>query len=587
MSRESKLPKGDRKATIKELFAYLRPYRAMIALSIAMALLSVLCSLLFPYLTGEAVNAIELRDGYLFFRILLLMVLVALFSFVFGFIMGLVNKRITYSVSRDLRERAFMHIQSLPLSYLDSHPHGDIVSRIVNDTEQISNGLLLGFTQLFSGVITILGTLIILFTINWIVALVVLLLTPLSLLTASFISNKTYSLFSKLSKKRGEEAAFIDEMINSPREKELFSMGKREEEEFDRIDKEWAHLSLFSTFFSSLVNPSTRFINSVVYSLVALSGGLSALFGHLSIGSLTATLTYASQYARPFSEISGVVTEFQSALASASRLFALINEREEEKDSEDSVDINAKGEVEVESVSFSYDKSKKLIENLSFRAKEGERIAIVGPTGCGKTTLINLLMRFYEIDSGTIKVDGVDIRGIRRASLRDQYGMVLQDTWIKTATIRENISMGWEDAPIEEVKRVARLSHIDRFIESLPHGYDEIISDDSGFMSQGQKQLLSIARAMLSKPKMLILDEATSSIDTRTERLISSSFDSLMEGKTSFIVAHRLSTIENADLILVMRDGKIVESGTHRELIQKNGFYHELYYSQFPTRAKP
>lgn len=579
-----RLSSNERKIVLRELFIYLKPYRACIFVSFLMALLSVSLNVLFPLLTGEAVNAIEAKNPLLFYRLVLLMVLTALFSFFFQYVMGLMNNRVTYSVSRDMREVAFNHIQFLSLSYLDLHPHGDIVSKIVTDVEQISDGILMGFTQLFTGVLTILSTLIALFLINWVVALVVLFLTPISLLLAAFISGRTYRLFSSLSKKRGEETAFIDEMVKGAREVELFSMEKRSDEKFEKIDKDWARLSLFSTFYSSLVNPSTRFINSVVYSLVALSGGLSALFGGLSVGALTATLTYASQYARPFNEISGVLTELQNALSSASRLFNLVKEKEETPDSEDSLDIKGRGRVEINDVSFSYVKRKSFIEGLNLKAESGERIAIVGPTGCGKTTIINLLMRFYDVDKGSIELDGFDIRTLKRRALRSSFGMVLQDTWIKSASVRDNIAMGRPDASLDEVREVAKKCHIDHFIETLKDGYDEMISDDTGSLSQGQKQLLSIARAMIVNPNMLILDEATSSIDTRTEALISSAFDSLMKGKTSFIVAHRLSTIKSADLILVMRDGKIVERGNHRELIEKRGFYYELYNSQFPER---
>lgn len=579
-----RLSSNERKIVLRELFIYLKPYRACIFVSFLMALLSVSLNVLFPLLTGEAVNAIEAKNPLLFYRLVLLTVLTALFSFFFQYVMGLMNNRVTYSVSRDMREVAFNHIQFLSLSYLDLHPHGDIVSKIVTDVEQISDGILMGFTQLFTGVLTILSTLIALFLINWVVALVVLFLTPISLLLAAFISGRTYRLFSSLSKKRGEETAFIDEMVKGAREVELFSMEKRSDEKFEKIDKDWARLSLFSTFYSSLVNPSTRFINSVVYSLVALSGGLSALFGGLSVGALTATLTYASQYARPFNEISGVLTELQNALSSASRLFNLVKEKEETPDSEDSLDIKGRGRVEINDVSFSYVKRKSFIEGLNLKAESGERIAIVGPTGCGKTTIINLLMRFYDVDKGSIELDGFDIRTLKRRALRSSFGMVLQDTWIKSASVRDNIAMGRPDASLDEVREVAKKCHIDHFIETLKDGYDEMISDDTGSLSQGQKQLLSIARAMIVNPNMLILDEATSSIDTRTEALISSAFDSLMKGKTSFIVAHRLSTIKSADLILVMRDGKIVERGNHRELIEKRGFYYELYNSQFPVR---
>lgn len=579
-----RLSSNERKIVLRELFIYLKPYRACIFVSFLMALLSVSLNVLFPLLTGEAVNAIEAKNPLLFYRLVLLMVLTALFSFFFQYVMGLMNNRVTYSVSRDMREVAFNHIQFLSLSYLDLHPHGDIVSKIVTDVEQISDGILMGFTQLFTGVLTILSTLIALFLINWVVALVVLFLTPISLLLAAFISGRTYRLFSSLSKKRGEETAFIDEMVKGAREVELFSMEKRSDEKFEKIDKDWARLSLFSTFYSSLVNPSTRFINSVVYSLVALSGGLSALFGGLSVGALTATLTYASQYARPFNEISGVLTELQNALSSASRLFNLVKEKAETPDSEDSLDIKGRGRVEINDVSFSYVKRKSFIEGLNLKAESGERIAIVGPTGCGKTTIINLLMRFYDVDKGSIELDGFDIRTLKRRALRSSFGMVLQDTWIKSASVRDNIAMGRPDASLDEVREVAKKCHIDHFIETLKDGYDEMISDDTGSLSQGQKQLLSIARAMIVNPNMLILDEATSSIDTRTEALISSAFDSLMKGKTSFIVAHRLSTIKSADLILVMRDGKIVERGNHRELIEKRGFYYELYNSQFPER---
>ena len=498
----------------------------------------------------------------------------------FQYLLSISNNKLVYSISRNIREEVFAHIQKLPLSYLDSHPQGDIVSRVISDADQITDGLLMGFTQLFTGVLTILGTLICLFSINYIVALVVVLVTPISLFTASFIAKRSYTLFHKQSKARGEQTAYMDEMITGSGVVELFNRERISSERFDELDKEWAGYSLFATFYSSLVNPVTRFVNSVVYTGVALSGGLFALMGYLSVGSLFSILSYASSYTKPFNEITGVLTELQNAIASAERLFDLIDEKEEDKEKDDKLE-NVDGNVAIENVEFSYTKDKKLIENFSIDVKKGMKIALVGPTGCGKTTVINLLMRFYDVDSGSISIDGKDIREVTRESLRKSYGMVLQETWLKNCSIRDNIRYAKPDATDEEVKRAAKVCHIDNFIESLPNGYDEIIGDESEDISAGQKQLLCIARVILAEPDILILDEATSSIDTRTELFIQEAFGTLMEGHTSFVVAHRLSTIKSSDAIIVMKDGHILEIGDHETLLKNKGFYSELYNSQF------
>ena len=573
--------KPEYSATLRRMLRYIRPYRVLLALSVLTALLSVVSMLVFPLLTGRAVDSISRGEWKPFIGYVAMMAASAGVTSLFQFVQGLFNNRMAFSISRDMRRDLFSKMRRLPLSYIDSHPHGDVISRMVNDVDQVSDGLLMGFTQLFTGVITILGTLICMLSVSWIVTLIVVLVTPLSLFTASFIAKRTFNLFYRQSEVKGEQTSFIDEMVSGASVVAAYSMEKDNQKRFEEINRTFAKVSLSAVFYSSLTNPVTRFVNSLVYMGVALSGGISAIYGLMSVGGLSSILTYASQYTKPFNEISGVVTELQNAIASATRIFSLLDEKEERDESALSSLDKAEGNIGFHSVSFSYVKEKPLITDLSLDASTGMRIAIVGPTGCGKTTLINLLMRFYEPDSGFISIDGEDIASYRRISVRRRYGMVLQDTWIKRGTVRENISLSKPGATLDEVRRAAELCHIDTFIASLPNGYDELISDESDGISEGQRQLISIARIMLSDPDMLILDEATSSIDTRTELLIQDAFARLMKGRTSFIVAHRLSTIRNADLILVMKDGNVIESGTHDSLIEAGGFYADLYNSQF------
>lgn len=582
MAKGRKLDKKERSAVISKLLMYIRPYRKYLVLSIFSALVSVVCTLAFPMLTGEAIDTISSRNWALFYDYLLVLLAVAGLSAIFQFVLNQSNNKMAYSIIRDIRRDLFDHLQELPISYLDSHTQGDIVSRMIADVDQIADGLLMGFTQLFTGVLTIVGTLGCLFYINWIVALVVVLVTPISLFTASFIAKRTYSLFHKQSEARGEQTSYIDEMISGASVVNAFSREGKVEDRFEDLNGTWASFSLLATFYSSLTNPVTRFVNSLVYTGVALSGGLSALMGKLSVGALSATLTYASQYTKPFNEISGVMTELQNALASADRVFELIDEKREIEDKENAIELKSPdGNIDIDRVYFSYNPNQHLIEDFSLSVKHGMKVAIVGPTGCGKTTVINLLMRFYDVNSGSISVDGNDIRDIKRKSLRKSYGMVLQDTWLKNGTIRENLLFSNPNASNEDIERVVKLCHLDSLIDTLPLGYDEMISDEADSISQGQKQLMCIARVMLSNPSMLILDEATSSIDTRTELMIQEAFGHMMKGRTSFIVAHRLSTIKSADLILVMNNGNIVEKGTHEELLAMNGFYANLYNSQF------
>ena len=582
---KKKLSSDQRNKIIKTLLSYTSKYKASLAISIFSALLIVFFTLVFPMLTGNAVDYIIDRNYAAFKGEVIILLIVAVLWALFAFIQNKANNRLTYSIVRDIRKDAFANLQRVKLSYQDGKLKGDIASRIITDSEQIADGLLMGFSQLLSGVLTIFGTLGFLFYINWIVALVVVVVTPVSLFTASFIANRTFNLFSKQNKARGEMTGYIDEMISSSNIVSAFGQEENVKKNFDSLNDNWAGFALFATFYSSLTNPVTRFVNSLVYAGVALSGGLSALMGRMTIGALSATLSYASQYTKPFNEISGVMTELQNALSSAERVFSRIEEKDVECDRENAISIvEPKGDIKMENLSFSYKSDVPLLENLNIDIKSGMKVAIVGPTGCGKTTLINLLMRFYDVDKGSISVDGKDARDITFSSLRDAYGMVLQDTWIKTGTVRENIAYANPKASDEEIREVARLCHIDSLIETLPHGYDEIISEETDSISHGQKQLISIARVMLSDPHMLILDEATSSIDTRTEIQIQKAFNILMEGRTSFIVAHRLSTIRNADLILVMKDGNIIEQGRHEELLSKKGFYYELYYSQFAER---
>ena len=496
--------------------------------------------------------------------------------------MNHINNIITYRVVKDIRTKAFGHLEVLPLSYIDSHPSGDIISRIIADIDQFSEGLLMGFTQFFTGVMTILGTLLFMVSINPLITLVVVVLTPVSLFVASFIAKKTYVMFKHQSETRGELTTLTDEMLGNMKVVQAFGYQKEAEERFHKINNKLAGYSLRATFFSSITNPATRFVNSLVYAAVGITGAYAVIRGFMTVGQLTSFLSYANQYTKPFNEISGVVTELQNALASAARVFELIDEKTILEDKKDATVLeNVKGQVEIEHVNFSYTPDRPLIEDLNLSVKPGERVAIVGPTGCGKTTVINLLMRFYDVNSGSIKVEGKDIRDVTRKSLRTSYGMVLQETWLKSGTIRDNIAYGRPEATEEEIVSAAKEAHAHSFIMRMPQGYDTVISEDGGNLSQGQKQLLCIARVMLCLPPMLILDEATSSIDTRTEIRVQKAFAKMMEGRTSFIVAHRLSTIREADMILVMRDGHIVEKGKHEELLAKNGFYAEIYNSQF------
>ena len=584
--------KVNQKETLLKVLAYIRPYKFLMALTIIMAAVSVALTLYLPILTGDAVDLLI----YIFdpsslnvaspwpalFFILKKMAIVILLTAITQWIMNICNNKIVYSIIQDIRKKAFRRLEELPLKYLDAHSHGDIVSRVVADVDQFADGLLIGFTQLFTGVITILGTLFVMLSVNVGITVVVVVITPVSLFVASFIAKKTFSMFKLQSETRGEQTALINEMIGNQKVVQAFNREDETLERFDEINGRLEKCSLRAIFFSSLTNPCTRFVNSLVYTGVGLTGAFAVLRGGLSVGQLTCFLSYANQYTKPFNEISGVITELQNALACAARIFELIEEEPQEPDAEDAMVLeNAEGEVNLDHVSFSYVPDKKLIEDLNLSVKPGQRIAIVGPTGCGQTTIINLLMRFYDVDQGSISVDGANIQDITRKSLRTSYGMVLQETWLKRGTIRDNITVGKPDATEEEIIAAAKASHAHSFIRRLPNGYDTVIGEDGGSLSGGQKQLLCITRVMLSLPPMLILDEATSSIDTRTEIKIQKAFATMMEGRTSFIVAHRLSTIQNADVILVMKDGHIIEQGNHEQLLAKGGFYAQLYNSQF------
>ena len=577
--------KKDKQSTLVQVLQYIKKYHLLLVLSIILALISVIFTLYIPIVVGNAIDEM-IEPGQVNFPIIRnLLVQVVGFAILVAisqWLMNTINNKVTFHVIQDIRNEAFEKIQSLPLKYIDGHSYGEIVSRMIADVDQFADGLLMGFTQLFTGVITILGTLFFMFYINGWIALVVVVLTPLSLLMARFIAKKTYHMFRKQSETRGEQTAFIEEMVGNQQVVKAYSHEDEAIEEFDRINEELEKCSLQATFFSSLTNPCTRFINSVVYAGVALSGALFSILGRITVGELSCFLSYANQYTKPFNEISGVITELQNALACAGRVFDLINEEVEPLDGTEQVTVGEQGgTVDLEKVYFSYVADKKLVEDFNLSVKPGQRIAIVGPTGCGKTTIINLLMRFYDVNSGSIKIEGKDIRTISRKSLRNNYGMVLQETWLKTGTILENIKMGKPDATKEEVIEAAKASHAHNFIKRLPHGYDTMIGEKGTSLSQGQKQLLCIARVMLCLPPMLILDEATSSIDTRTEIKIQEAFGKMMKGRTSFIVAHRLSTIREADVILVMKDGNIIEQGNHETLLQQNGFYANLYNSQF------
>lgn len=574
------------KSTFSELLARIKPYSLFVVLSMLLALFSVILTLVIPLKIGQAIDCIGDKTNWgkiipVFTQVIILSVIVMILQWV----MNLINNKITYYVVRDLRNDAIQKIETLPLSYIDSHSQGDIVSRIIADADQFADGLLMGFTQAFSGVVTIIGTLIFMIRMSISITLVVVLLTPLSLFVASFISKKTFNMFKLQSETRGEQTAFIDEMISNEKVVKAFSREEQTIEKFASMNEDLKNASLKAIFFSSLTNPMTRFVYNVIYAFVALFGAIGVISGNMSIGILTCMLSYVNQYTKPFNEITGVITELQNAFACIERIFELLNAKSEPLDKFDAVCLDdLEGNIEIKDVFFSYNKEKKLIEDFNLSVKKGQKVAIVGPTGAGKSTIINLLMRYYDTDKGIISVDGYDIKDIQRESLRSNYGMVLQETWLRNGTIRDNICLGKPDASEEEILRAAKSSHAHSFIRRLENGYDTIISDDGGSLSQGQKQLLCIARIMLLLPPMLILDEATSSIDTRTEKKIQSAFNMLMEGKTSFIIAHRLSTIKNADTILVMKDGHIIESGNHESLIEKEGFYYNLYNSQYGDR---
>ena len=571
-------------ATIKRILTYIKQYRFWVAASLILAVVTVATTLYAPILVGDGVDLIVDQGLVDFPGLLVILEKVAVVIAITGlsqWLMNHINNKITYRVVKDIRTKAFDRLEELPLSYVDSHRHGDIISRIIADIDQFSEGLLMGFTQLFTGVMTILGTLGFMLSVNPFITLVVVLLTPISLFVAAFIAKRTFSMFTLQSKTRGELTALVDEMLGNQKVVQAFGQEQEAQKRFEEINGRLKDCSLKAIFFSSITNPSTRFVNGLVYAAVGVAGAFAAVRGALSVGQLSVFLSYANQYTKPFNEISGVVTELQNAIASAARVFELIDEEAEPSEDGAGELGCAEGKVELEHVYFSYDPQVKLIEDLNLAVKPGQRVAIVGPTGCGKSTVINLLMRFYDVNSGQIRVDGQDVRSITRKSLRENYGMVLQETWLKSGTIRENIAYGKPDATDEEIIAAAKKSHAHSFIRRMPQGYDTVISEEGGNLSQGQKQLLCITRVMLCLPPMLILDEATSSIDTRTEIKIQEAFARMMEGRTSFIVAHRLSTIREADRILVMRDGRIIEQGRHQELLEKKGFYAELYNSQF------
>lgn len=579
-----------KKNVYKRVLKQLRPYSAAIALTIILALVAVAGNLWAPIIFGDIIDCIISAGNVDFdsigYKFILLGGVIAA-TCAAQWLMSIINNKITYEVVRDIRAQAFLHIQDLPLNFIDSHSYGEIVSRNIADVDQFADGLLMGFTQLFTGVLTIIGTLVLMLTINWIIALIVFFITPLSLFVARFIATRTYSMFVATSRIRGEQTAFVEEMVDNLKVVQAFNREDDNQKKFDDINEELTKTSLKSIFYSSLTNPCTRFVNSIVYAAVALSGALTLIYpGILPIaftaGRLTTLLSYSNQYTKPFNEISGVVTELQNAVACAARIYELIDEPAQQPDASDAEILeNVRGDVSFEDVNFSYVPEKPLIRNLNISAASGQRVAIVGPTGCGKTTLINLLMRFYEPQSGRVTVDGKDICSVTRASLRRQYGMVLQDTWLMSGTVRDNIVLGAPDATDEQVIAAAKATHAHNFIMQLENGYDTVIGEDGGNLSQGQKQLLCITRIMLCLPPVLILDEATSSIDTRTEMRIQNAFAKLMKGRTSFIVAHRLSTVKEADIILVMKDGNIIEQGSHESLIAEGGFYYQLYNSQF------
>lgn len=578
------------KEVLKRVLAYVGRYKGMLVLSMLLALVSVAGSLYIPVRIGNVIDFIIDKGLVQFDKIVSVLIEICIVIAVVAlsqWVMNVLNNKITFGVVRDMRDKAFAKIERLPVSYLDSHPSGEIVSRVIADVDQFADGLLMGFTQFFTGVVTILGTLIFMFRINWWITIVVVIVTPLSFVIASFIAKNTHKMFKLQSETRGEQTSFIDEMIGNAKTVDAYSHAEENMQRFDEINDRLQGYSLKAVFFSSITNPATRFVNSIVYAAVAMFGAILAVKTNqsaITVGVLTCFLSYANQYTKPFNEISGVVTELQNAFACAGRLFELLEEDEVPNDSNTAVELTTvDGKMQLTNVNFSYVKNKKLIENFNLSVKPGQRVAIVGPTGCGKTTLINLLMRFYDVNSGSISLDDKDYNDITRKSVRENFGMVLQDTWLKAGTIKDNIKLGAADATDEEVIEAAKKAHSHSFIKRLPNGYDTVIGESGGSLSQGQKQLLCITRLMLCKPPMLILDEATSSIDTRTEIRIQKAFSRLMEGRTTFIVAHRLATIKEADIILVMRDGNIIEQGTHKELLEKHGFYFELYNSQFPS----
>ena len=580
-----KVVNENQKSTLRKVLRYIRRYWGYLGASIILAAVTVALTLYLPILIGQAVDRIVGKGAVDFagiFVILRKMAVIIGLTAVAQWMMNACNNKITYNVIRDIRTEAFEKIEKLPLKYLDAHSYGEIVSRVIADVDQFADGLLMGFTQFFTGIVTIFGTLIFMLTISVRITVAVVVITPVSLFVASFIAKKTFSMFKLQSETRGEQTAFIEEMVGNQKVVQAFSHEDEALEKFDEINERLQKYSLRAIFFSSITNPSTRFVNSLVYATVGVVGAFSAIAGGISVGQLSSLLSYANQYTKPFNEISGVITELQNALACAGRVIELIEEDAEVPDAEDAVDLeHANGKVELSHVYFSYVPEQKLIEDFNLSVKPGQRVAIVGPTGCGKTTLINLLMRFYDVNSGTIKVSDIPLQQLTRKSLRDNYGMVLQETWLRSGSIRDNIAMGKPDATDEEIIAAAKASHAHGFIKRLPEGYDTVIAEDGGNLSQGQKQLLCIARVMLCLPPMLILDEATSSIDTRTEIKIQNAFAKMIQGRTSFIVAHRLSTIREADIILVMKDGSIIEQGNHEELLEKNGFYAKLYNSQF------
>ncbi len=584
MSNNSKVQSTEPASrTLKKLLKFIKKYSVLLVLSIILAAVSVDLTLYVTILFGEAIDYITENgvDLGMVVSFLVKAAITALVAALLQWLMNVINNRITYETVRDLREKAFLKIENLPLKYIDSHPHGDLVSRVISDVDQLADGLLLGFSQFFTGIATIICTLLFMLSISWKITLIAVVLTPMSLFVAKFLAQSTYNLFKKQSEIRGSQTALIDEMVGGAKTVKAYNYTERSHERFKKINDDLTETSSKAIFYSSLVNPSTRFVNAVVYAAVGLAGALSVVSGTVTVGGLTCILSYANQYTKPFNEISGVITELQNAIACAARIFELI-EAEPQPSDEGLPELSeVKGNIELKDVSFSYNPDTSLIENFNLSVKAGQRIAIVGPTGCGKTTLINLLMRFYDVDGGSISVEGNDIRDITRHSLRENYGMVLQDTWLKSGTIRDNLKIGKPDSSDDEMIAAAKTTHADSFIRRLPQGYDTPIGEDGGNLSAGQKQLLCITRVMLTKPPMLILDEATSSIDTKTEFRVQRSFEKLMQGKTTFIVAHRLSTIMSADLILVMKDGHIIEQGKHDDLLAKHGFYYELYNSQF------